>query len=120
MGHVRITIRIAHPERPDEALEFADALVDTGASITTIPRSVADQPGLRILGRQQKAPTAAGDVTVDRSYAQVEYDGHVSVGDIIISDTYPGVLIGVLTLEGMALAVDPKSGRLVDSELLLL
>jgi aspartyl protease family protein len=119
MGHVRIKVKIAHPERPDEAAEFTDALVDTGASMTTIPRSVANQLRLRILGRQ-KARTAAGDLIVDRSYAQVEYDGHVSVGDIIISDTYPGVLIGVLTLEGMGLAVDPKSGRLVDSELLLL
>jgi hypothetical protein len=38
----------------------------------------------------------------------------------MISSTYPGVLLGALTLEGMALAVDPKSGRLIDSELLLL
>jgi len=119
MGHVRIKVKVAHPERPDKAVEVPDALVDTGASMTTIPRSIANELGLRILG-SQRARTASGDVTVDRSYAQLEYDGHVSVGDVAITDTYPGVLIGVLTLEGMSLAVDPKSGRLVDSELLLL
>jgi aspartyl protease family protein len=119
MGHVRIKVKVAHPERPDEAVEVPDALVDTGASMSAIPRSIANKLGLRILG-QQKARTAAGEVTVDRSYALIEYDGHVSVGDVIITDTYSGLLIGVLTLEGMGLAVDPKSGRLVDSELLLL
>jgi len=119
MGHVRVKIRIAHPERPENAVDVADALVDTGATLTTIPRAIASELGLRILGRQS-ARTAAGALEVERSYAMIEYDGRQSVGDVIVSDMYPGVLVGVVTLEAMALAVDPQSGRLVDSELLLL
>lgn len=119
MGHVRISIKVANPEKPDEAHEVQDALVDTGATWTTVPRSLANQLGLRILG-QRPTRTAAGVIQVDHSYAMVEYDGRQSVTDILVSDTYPGVLIGVVTLESLALAVDPKSGRLVDSEILLL
>lgn len=119
MGHVRVKVRIANPNRRDEAIEIADALVDTGATWTVVPRTLADQLRLDVIG-SKRIRTADAEVQLDHSFAYVEYDGRESVGDIVISDSYPGVLIGVLTLEGMALAVDPKSGRLVDSELLLL
>ena len=119
MGHVRVTIKIANPTRRDEAIEVAGALVDTGATFTTIPRAMAEQLGLEVLG-QQKTRTASGDIYIDRSFAYQEIAGHDAVLPVWISDTYPGILVGVFTLEGMALAVDPKSGRLVDSELLLL
>ncbi len=119
MGHVRVTIRIANPNRRQDTLEIQDVLVDTGATWTVVPRPLANRLGLETLGKK-RVRTANGDVDVDHSFAYIEFEGHQSVGDVVVSDTYPGVLIGVLTLEGMALAVDPKSGRLVDSELLLL
>ncbi len=119
MGHVRVSIKIANPTRRDAPVEIADALVDTGATFTTIPRAIAEKLGLEVLG-QQTTRTAAGDILIDRSFAYQEIADHDAVLPVWISDTYRGVLVGVFTLEGMALAVDPKSGRLVDSELLLL
>ncbi|TMB99724.1 MAG: aspartyl protease [Chloroflexi bacterium] len=119
MGHVRVTIRIAHPARREEPVEVPNALVDTGATWTTVPRQLADRLGLEVI-EQLPAQTAAGEVTVDHSFAVVEYDGRRSFADILISDAYPGVLVGVVTLEGLRLAVDPGTGRLVDAKLLLL
>ena len=119
MGHVRVTIKIANPNRRQDTLEIQDVLVDTGATYTTLPRTLAQQLGLEVLG-QHKTRTAAGVITVDRSFAYMEIEGRDGVTPVWITDTYPDVLIGVFTLEALALAVDPKSGRLVDSELLLL
>ncbi len=119
MGHVRIKIKLANFQDWQRAVDVDDALVDTGATFTTIPRSIAQRLGLQVFGRQ-RTRTAAGPIEIDQSYAYLEYDGHSTITPVWISDTYPGVLIGVFTLEGMALAVDPKNGRLVDSELLLL
>ena len=119
MGHVRVRIKLANPERREEAIEVENALVDTGATLTTVPRSLADQLRLEILGQHQTR-TASGVQTVDQSYAFFEYDGRQTVTPIWISDTYPGVLIGVITLEALGLAVDPASGQLTDSEFLLL
>ena len=119
MGHVRVKVKIANPARRHQPIEVMDALVDTSATWTMIPRSLADQLGLDIIGRK-RVRTAETEVQLDHSFACIEWDGHDSVGDVVISDAYPGVLVGVLTLEVMALAVDPKTGRLVDSELLLL
>jgi predicted aspartyl protease len=50
----------------------------------------------------------------------LEYDGRRTVRPVWISDQYPGVLIGVFTLNGLGLAVDPETGKLTTSEFLLL
>lgn len=119
MGHVRVPIKLANPTRRREAVEVQDALVDTGASFTTVPRALAQQLNLEILG-QQETRTAAGVITIDRSFAYMEIDGRDTVVPVWVSDAYPGVLIGVLTLKALGLAVDPASGQLTPSEFLLL
>jgi clan AA aspartic protease len=119
MGHVRVAIRIAHPYRRDEAADVTDALVDTGATVTTVPRRIAEQIGLDIVG-QNAVRTATGVVTVDRSLAWIEIQGKDGFAQVGVSDTYPDVLVGVTTLEVLGFAVDPVNERLVDSELLLL
>ena len=119
MGHVRVNLRLASPERPDQAIEVEGALVDTGATHTTLPRSLADQLGLRIIG-QLRVRTAAGWQVLDRSYAYLELEGKVTVSTVLISDTFDGVLIGVVTLEDVGFAVDPGTGQLKESEILLL
>jgi predicted aspartyl protease len=72
-----------------------------------------------IVGSQQ-VRTADGCANIDQSFALLRYDDKQTFGDIWISDRYPGVLIGVMTLEALGLGVDPSSGRLTASEFLLL
>ncbi len=119
MGHVRVTIRIANAARRNEAIEIQDVLIDTGATWTVVPRTLADRLNLEVLGHEI-VETANGDIDVDQSFAFIEYEGRQTVSDVMIADTYPGVLMGVYTLEGLRLAVDPNSGKLVDTKLLLL
>jgi clan AA aspartic protease len=119
MGHVRVSIQIANPSRRDLIVIVENALVDTGATRTTIPRSLAQQLDLEIVG-QTVVRTAAGEHTLDQSYALIRYNGSLTYGDVWISDAYPGVLIGVITLESLGLAVDPGSGKLTPFEFLLL
>ena len=119
MGHVRVTIKLAKPERWREPVEVQDALVDTGATFTTLSRSLAQRLGLEVFA-SQTVRIAAGPVDVDVSSAFLEYDGRRTVTPVWISDTYPGVLMGVFTLEALGLAIDPATGKLTESEFLLL
>ena len=119
MGHVRLPLRISHPDNPATFVEVSDALVDTGATSTCVPRSlVADlnlpQRGITIVR------TATGPQSLIQSYADLGLQGKRLVTHILISDTLDTVLIGVTTLEAMGFAVDPVNQRLVESELLLL
>ncbi len=119
MGHVRIEVRIANPVQRDQGIVVPDALVDTGATWTTVPRQLADDLALDIVG-QYRVRTAAAPQVLDQSYAYIELQGKALVSFVLVSDTYPSVLVGVTTLEGMGFAVDPDKERLIDSELLLL
>ena len=119
MGHVRIPVRLANPERRDGAVEVQDALVDTGATWTTVPRALGETLGLKVIG-QTPVKTAVGPQLLDQSYAYIELAGKTMVTPLLISDTLDTVLIGVITLEAMGLAVDPTSGQLKESEVFLL
>jgi aspartyl protease family protein len=119
MGRVRVRIRLANPEHREDGVGVEEALVDTGATWTTIPRTLADELDLRVIG-PMAVKTAAGPQQMDQSYAYIELAGKTMVTPLLISDTLETVLIGVITLEAMGLAVDPSTGQLRDSEVFLL
>ena len=93
-------------------------LVDTGATLTVIPRRVANS--LKILPKSTaNVMTAGGPIEIDISSAEIEVSGKRDVVRIAISDVIDKVLIGVTTLEILGLAVDPISGQLKESTYLL-
>jgi predicted aspartyl protease len=111
-------VRLANAERREEAI-VEEALIDTGATWSSVPRAVADELQLPVIG-QMTLRTAAGPETFDQSYGYIEVMDKFLVTQLLVTDAYPGVLVGVTTLEAMGWAVDPRSQRLIDSELLLL
>ena len=119
MGHVRIPLRIANPDNPNRSIEVPNALVDTGATWTAVPRALVSELGLRQVGTI-RVRTAAGPQELEQSYAQLELAGKTLVTNISVSDTLDTVLVGVTTLEALGLAVDPVKGELIETDLLLL
>ena len=116
---MHINIRLGHVEKPNEMIEVIDALVDTGATFTSVPRNIANDLGLPSIARR-RVRSSTGVVDLDESYALFEFEDKRTGTPIVINDTYPGVLVGVLTLVALGLAVDPGTGKLRDSEILLL
>lgn len=119
MGHVRVPLRITNPENPEKTVLVQSALVDTGATWTSVPRQVIADLELNPVGTI-RVPTAAGPQELEQSYARLELAGQHVVTNISISDTLDTVLIGVTTLGSLGLAVDPVKGELVETELFLL
>ena len=119
MGHVRVPILLRNPLQPDLAEARSDATIDAGATWTTVPRSLAERLELLSMG-PVTGRTASGVVTLEQSFAEIQMEGKRGVGPIMISDELDTVLVGVLTLETLALAVDPLNQRLVETELYLL
>lgn len=119
MGHVRVSLRLSNQERPNGAVEVDDALVDTGATWTCIPREIAIQLDLRTVGRIP-VTTAAGPQALDQTYAFVELEGKSMVSPLLISDTLEKVLVGVTLLEWLGFVLDPTKEELRESEVFLL
>ncbi len=94
-------------------VEVHDALVDTGATILSMPKRLIDQLGLRPV-RKRKARSSAGPVTV-QVYGTVrltimERDCPIDVAEV--PDDCP-VLIGQIPLEQLDFVPDPGSHRLI-------
>ncbi len=117
MGHVIARVTISSPV--DESLQTrVDALVDTGATFSVVPRAIGLDLHLPTTGRV-RVRTANGDVELERSRALIRIGEREEISPVLISDSPDRMLIGVITLESLALTVDPTTGQLNEMELLL-
>ena len=116
MGHVWVKARIGDPGR--RRVREVEALVDTGATLTVVPRGLARELGLEVTGRLPVA-TAGGRLVLDRTRVWLELEGREDVITALISDSIDKVLIGVTALEVLGLQVDPVTGRLREWTVLL-
>lgn len=116
MGHVEVKVSLANPEARTTAEE--KGLVDTGATLTVLPRKLADVLRLPIKALS-KAMTAGGPVSIQLSDVQLEIEGKTAIVRVAVSDVVDRVLIGVTTLETLGLIVDPLTSQLRESYYLL-
>jgi clan AA aspartic protease len=117
MGHVWVDAKLINAMTAQEVK--VTALVDTGATFTVIPFWVHEKLNLKIIGRR-KVETAEGEMELDESFALIEMEGKRAVTPVLISRELKDVLIGVLTLEALGLTVDPTTGKLKETRILLL
>jgi clan AA aspartic protease len=95
------------------------ALVDTGATLSVVPRRIAEELQLPVIGRRRVA-TAKGVVELDECIGIVEVMGGKAYSHMLVSDDIDVVLIGAITLETLGLEVDPVTGRLKEPKTYLL
>ncbi len=116
MGHVEVMVGLSNPQAGTKTDE--KGLVDTGATLSVLPRKLAVSLQLSITA-QSKAMTAGGPVSIDLSDVHVEIAGKKAMVRVAISDVVDRLLIGVTTLETLGLTVDPLVGQLKESYYLL-
>ena len=94
-------------------VEVDDALVDTGATILSMPKRLILQLGLRPV-RTRQARTTAGPVTVQiHGGVRLTIQGRECISDVSeLPDDCP-VLIGQIPLELLDFVVDPVGQRLI-------
>ncbi len=97
-----------------------DALVDTGATYTWVPRPILEELGYKP-SFKRRLRLADGKV-IERDGCEVvaEIDGNRLTTIAIFGDPGSEALLGAVTLEQFSLAPDPVSKRLVPVEALLM
>ena len=113
MGLFRTTIEIESLERRGPRLPVPDALVDTGSELTWVPRAVLQSLG--IAPQRKQAFIVADGRRVDREigYALVRAGGTEAPDLVVFAELDDMVLLGVRSLEGLNLKVDPVRKELV-------
>ena len=110
MGTFSQTIEIAAtPNGPFECLE---ALVDTGATYTYIPRRVLERLGITPWERQPFVLADGRRVEYEISQVRVRIDGRERFTICIFGDEGSTPLLGTVTLEEFGLSVDPINKQL--------
>lgn len=114
MGLFNVKIRIAsqHPA-PAAGSQDLEALVDTGATYTTIPASILEHLGVAKVGR---LPVRLADGSLrekDYGGAWIQVEGRMVSVTILFGEEADLAILGATTLEQAALAVDPVGRRLV-------
>jgi len=111
MGTFRVQIEIGDPE--GKRFESVEALVDTGATNTTLPASVLERLGVTPYTTTvfQLADGRELELSVGRTWVRV--DGQQEFTQVVFAAEATEPILGAITLEEMGLAVDPVSRRLL-------
>ena len=112
MGVFSVRIEIGDSE--GRRFEWFDALVDTGATYTMLPRSVLEGLGVKP-GWNRTFGLADGSTRdYDMAHATVRLDGVAAPTIVVFGDEVAEPLLGAYTLESLGLSVDPVGQRLVE------
>ena len=111
MGSFNVTFQIGDPE--GQRWRDLDALVDTGASYSWVPRNVLADLGVGPK-EQREFVIANGDVIQrDIAETQLRYDGREVTTIVVFGDDGSTPLLGAYSLEGLSMAPDPMNRILI-------
>ena len=97
-----------------------DALVDTGASTTSLPSSMLRELGIEPIMRKSFR-FAQGEIShMDVGQAFIRIEGQEFITQVVFNEEGTTPLLGALSLEGAYMAVNPVNRTLVPVEGLLM
>ncbi|MGE0130896.1 MAG: clan AA aspartic protease [Blastocatellales bacterium] len=123
MGEVRVQVKLTNAVdegmlqrgllKPEQVRTYtADALVDTGSVMPVLPIQVAQQLGLRFLGKTKAEYANGSQEVVDLTDAvSMEIEGRGAILQTMVLGTE--VIIGQMVLEQMDYLVDCNNRRLI-------
>ena len=118
MAAFRVTIEIGPTDQ--SRFEGIEALVDTGATYTVVPRDVLERLGITPQFRRRFRVADGRVVELDMAWAIVRAEGQMAYTACVFGEPGMDALLGAVTLEELGLGVDPVNRRLVPVELLLI
>ena len=110
MGTFRVTLEIGDPG--GQRFEQIDALVDSGATYTFIPRTILLSLGVQ--PHRTMSFQMADGTRIQRDFGRtwLKLDGGQEVSPVIFGDDEVTPLLGAVTLEIFGLGIDPVNTRL--------
>lgn len=118
MGHFRVTLEIGDAQ--GQRFEAVDALVDTGATYTWMPRSLLERLGLSPQEQRDFILADGRRVAYGLVWTPVRLEGRSQPTIVVFGGDDTDPLLGVFTLEGFGLGVDAVNRRLIPTPAYLL
>ena len=106
MGLTVLEIEVGNPANPDvtEKIEF---LIDSGAIYSVVPTPILERLDIKPLAEQEFRLANGEKIVRKKGGALFKYGDRIGVADVIFGEKEDSVLLGVSTLQGLGLLLDP-------------
>lgn len=111
MGTFHYSIEVGDFE--GRRFEDLDALVDTGATYTSVPRDTLERLGVEPEEEASFILANGQSMSLGMAWIRIRLDGREQPSLVIFGDPGSTVLLGAFTLEGFRLGVDAVNQRLI-------
>ena len=118
MGTFSVPIETGNPK--GTRFESVTALVDTGASYTSIPTTVLRELGVSVRDQVTFILAHGSRILRDVGRTWIRIDGKSEITLVVFGDDDAEPLLGTYSLQGLLLGVDSPNERLVPVPVLLM
>jgi len=118
MGHTIARVKLCNPHDSSRCVEL-NLLVDTGSTYTWVRREVLESLGVKPMTRWRFRTIDGRVIEKDIGEAIIECMGEKATTIIVFAEKCDAEVLGVYTLEGLRLEVDPVTKQLRKVEALL-
>lgn len=109
-----LLLRKGYIQKQDVRTSRVKALVDTGASMLTIPKSVQKQLGLPKVDEQNVELGNGSIITVDVvGPVEIRFENRVTIATAVVLPDEIEVLLGAIPLQAMDVLIDVRRERLI-------
>ncbi len=119
MGMFEVRVKLANLVAPDRTEELS-LLVDTGATLSWIPREVLDKLGAQPLSRLPFSLADGRRLERDITAVLLTLDGRKAPVQVAFGEPGEEAVLGATALEGLGFMVDPVAKKLIPRDLLAL
>jgi clan AA aspartic protease len=112
MGSFSVDVTVGNLSRPARN-RHVSAMVDTGATYTTLPQEVVEDLGCRTIGSRRVVLANGSEEEWPITYIWLTVGGREGPTFALIGPSGGPALLGTVTLEELALVVDHVAKRLV-------
>lgn len=119
MGMFEVKVKLASVTAPERISEVS-LLVDTGATISQIPRRVLDNLGVKPLSRLPFELADGRRLERDVTAVLIQIDGRKAPVEVAFGETGEAAVLGATAIEGLEFLVDPVEKKRVPRNLVAL
>ncbi len=114
-----VTAKLANPQAPERSVE-AQLLVDTGATLSWLPRELLRSLGVVAVSRSRFVLADGRRVEREIGAVLMTVDGRTLPIPAAFGEAGEEAVLGATALEGLGFAVDPVEKKLMPRDLLAL
>jgi clan AA aspartic protease len=119
MGLFQVNVKLANPTAPENVREIS-LLVDTGATLSWIPREILQNLKVKPTSRLEFQLADGRVLERDVGAALFTIDGRILVIPVAFAEAGEEPVLGATALEALGFSVDPVEQKLIPRRLLAL